>query len=75
MGFWWKLMTLLFARKPAVAGEPIARLMLRHDDRAALNGALFRLDRRIRKPDRAMNDEAMGGKLWDELVVRTRAAV
>jgi hypothetical protein len=33
-----------------------------------LNGAIFRLDKRIGKPDEAMNDEVLGMRLWDELV-------
>ena len=61
-------MTVLFAKPPEVAGEPIADLMLMHKDRSAINGALFKLDKRIEKPDKAMNDEVLGKKLWDELV-------
>ena len=67
-GFFWKLMTLLIAKPPAVAGEPIANLMLSYRDRSAINGALFKLDKRIEKPDKAMNDEVLGKRLWDELV-------
>ena len=33
----------------------------------AINGALFKLDKRIEKRDKAMNDEVMGKRLWDEL--------
>jgi hypothetical protein len=32
------------------------------------NGALFKLDKRVEKPDKAMNDEVLGKRLWDELV-------
>ena len=64
-------MAALFARPPAVAGEPIADLMLLSRDRRTINGALFKLDKRVDKPDRAMNDEALGTRLWDELVRRT----
>jgi NAD(P)-dependent dehydrogenase (short-subunit alcohol dehydrogenase family) len=71
MGLFWRVMTVLFARPPAVAGEPIANLMLSYRDRRAINGALFKLDRRVKKPDRAMNDEVLGKRLWDELVRRT----
>ena len=71
MGFSWRVMTLLFAKPPAVAGEPIADLMLSHRDRSALNGALFKLDKRVEKPDKAMNDEVLGKRLWDELVLLT----
>ena len=71
LGFLWKALTMLLARPPAVAGEPIAELMLSHPDRGALNGALYKLDKRVEKPDRAMSDEAMGKRLWDELVQLT----
>jgi len=68
MGFFWRVMTVFFARPPAVAGEPIADLMLSYRDRSAINGALFKLDKRVEKPDKAMNDEVLGKRLWDELV-------
>ena len=71
MGFFWKVMTLLIAKPPAVAGEPIADLMLSYPDRSAINGALFKLDKRVEKPDKAMNDEVLGKRLWDELVLKT----
>jgi len=64
-------MTVLMAKPPAVAGEPIANLMLSYRARSAINGALFKLDKRIEKPDKAMNDEASGKRLWDELVLLT----
>ena len=70
-GFFWRMMTMLFAKPPAVAGEPIADLMLSHQDRSAINGALFKLDKRVEKPDKAMNDEVSGKRLWDELVLLT----
>ena len=50
---------------------PIANLMLSHPDRGALNGALYKLDKRVEKPDRAMSDEVLGERLWDELVQLT----
>jgi NAD(P)-dependent dehydrogenase (short-subunit alcohol dehydrogenase family) len=68
MGFFWRVMTVLFAKPPAVAGEPIADLMLSYRDRQAINGALFKLEKRVEKPDKAMNDTALGQRLWDELV-------
>ena len=71
MGLFWRVMTLLFAKPPAVAGEPIANLMLSHRDRRAINGALFKLDKRIEKPDKAMHDEDLGKRLWDELLLLT----
>ncbi len=71
MGLFWRAMTVLFAKPPAVAGEPIADLMLSHRDRSAINGALFKLDKRVEKPDKAMNDEVLGKRLWDELVQLT----
>jgi NAD(P)-dependent dehydrogenase (short-subunit alcohol dehydrogenase family) len=71
MGFFWKVMTLLIAQPPTVAGEPIADLMLSYRDRSAINGALFKLDKRVKKPAQAMNDEVLGKRLWDELVLLT----
>ncbi len=59
---------VFFAKPPAVAGESIANLMLEHKDRGAINGALFKLDKRVEKPDKVMNDEVLGKRLWDELV-------
>jgi NAD(P)-dependent dehydrogenase (short-subunit alcohol dehydrogenase family) len=70
-GLSWRMAAALFARPPAVAGEPIADLMLLSPDRNAINGALFRLAKRVEKPDRAMNDKELGARLWDELVRRT----
>jgi NAD(P)-dependent dehydrogenase (short-subunit alcohol dehydrogenase family) len=67
LGFFWKVLTMLFARPPAVAGEPMADLLLSYPDRKALNGALFKLGKRIDKPDRAMSDELLGARLWGEL--------
>ena len=67
-GFFWRVMTVLFAKPPAVAGEPIADLILSDQDRSAINGTLFKLDRHVEKPDKAMNDEVLGKRLWDELV-------
>jgi NAD(P)-dependent dehydrogenase (short-subunit alcohol dehydrogenase family) len=71
LGLFWKILTLLFAKPPAVAGEPIANLMLSYKDRSAINGALFKLDKRVEKPDKAMNDEVLGKRLWNELVLLT----
>jgi NAD(P)-dependent dehydrogenase (short-subunit alcohol dehydrogenase family) len=71
MGFFWRVMTVFFAKPPAVAGEPIADLMLSYRDRRAINGALFKLDKRVKKRDKAMNDEVLGTRLWDELDRRT----
>lgn len=68
MGFFWKTLTVLLAKPPAVAGEPIADLVLSHKDRSAINGAMFKLSKRVEKPDEAMNDEVLGKRLWDELV-------
>lgn len=74
VGLLWK-MRLPFAKAPAVAGEPIADLMLSHQDRDGINGALFRLSERIQKPDRAMNDQTSGERLWEELARRTGLTV
>ena len=71
LGLFWKILTLLMAKPPEVAGEPIADLMLSYPDRGAINGALFKLEKRVEKPDKAMNDEVLGKRLWDELVVLT----
>jgi len=70
-GYFYRMIAVLFAKPPAVAGEPIANLMLSYRDRSALNGALFKLDKRVEKPDKAMNDEVLGERLWDELVLLT----
>jgi len=71
LGFFWRVMAMLFAKPPAVAGEPIADLLLSYRDRRAINGALFKLDKRVKKPDKAMSDQVLGRRLWDELVQRT----
>ena len=72
MGFFWKVMTvLLMAKPPAVAGEPIANLMLSYKDRSEINGAMFKLNKRVEKPDKAMNNAVLGKRLWDELVLLT----
>ncbi len=71
MGLIWKILTVLGAKPPVVAGEPIANLMLSHRDRSAINRALFKLNKRIEKPDKAMNDGVLGKRLWDELVLLT----
>ncbi|HSG17859.1 MAG TPA: SDR family NAD(P)-dependent oxidoreductase [Anaerolineae bacterium] len=67
-GYFYRMIAVFFAKPPTVAGEPIADLMLSYPDRRAINGALFKLDKRVEKPDRAMNDEVFGKGLWDELV-------
>ena len=68
MGFFWRVLTAVAAKPPSVAGEPIADLMLSHPDRQAINGALFKLDKRVTKPDKAMSDAESGQRLWHELV-------
>ncbi len=70
-GLFWRLMTVLFAMPPVTAGEPMADLMLSNQDRNAINGALFKLDKRVEKPDKAMNDKVLCKRLWDELVLLT----
>lgn len=69
MGLGWKILTFLIARPPVVAGEPMANLMLSSTDRSVINGAMFKLDKRIKKPDTAMNDEALESRLWEFLVL------
>jgi NAD(P)-dependent dehydrogenase (short-subunit alcohol dehydrogenase family) len=71
MGFFWRVMTMLFAKPPAVAGVPIANLVLSDQNRSAINGAYFKLDKRLNKPDKAMSDRLLGERLWDELEVLT----
>jgi len=74
-GFIWWIFALLFSKLPAVAGEPIADIILSHQNRSTINGALFKLNKRIDKPDKAMNDEVLGKRLWDELVLLTGLSV
>lgn len=74
-GFWglaWRIMTILLAKPTAVAGEPIAYLILSGRDRRALNGALFKLYKRVNKKDKAMKDEVFGKRLWEELELITQ---
>jgi NAD(P)-dependent dehydrogenase (short-subunit alcohol dehydrogenase family) len=68
MGFLWRIMTLLFAKLPKTAGEPIADLMLSDRDRNELNGSLFRLYKEVKQSDKVMQDESMGSRLWNALV-------
>jgi NAD(P)-dependent dehydrogenase (short-subunit alcohol dehydrogenase family) len=65
-GIYWRVLSALVAKPPRVAGEPMADLVER-SDRQALNGAHFKLSKRVTKPDKAMSDEAAGRRLWDEL--------
>lgn len=76
-GLWWKTMTRLLAKDPRVAGAPLASLALDTGRRATINGALFRLDRRIQKVDRAMADAELGSRLWTalETMVQTTGSV
>ena len=68
MGLFWRVMMMLFSKPPVVAGEPIADIMLSHQNRSAINGGQFKLNKPIGKPDKAMNDEVLGKRLWDELL-------
>jgi NAD(P)-dependent dehydrogenase (short-subunit alcohol dehydrogenase family) len=70
-GIVWSLMAKFRAKPPAIAGEPLAELMLTHHDRGSLNGALFVLDKRSDKSDEVMNDEAEGKRLWERLELLT----
>jgi retinol dehydrogenase-14 len=70
-GMVWSLMATFRAKPPEVAGEPLAELMLEHQDRSSVNGALFILDKRSDKRDKAMNDEAEGRRLWECLELLT----
>lgn len=71
MGFYWRVLTMLLAKPPAVAGEPIADLFFSEQDRQELNGTFYKLDKRLKKPDKAMSDEESGKRLWSELEVLT----
>ncbi len=70
-GFIWWVMAALRAKPPRVAGQPLADLMLSHRHRGSVNGALFVLDERASKPDKAMNDQALGKRLWERLELLT----
>lgn len=70
-GFVWRVMAAVRAKSPAVAGEPLAELMLSDRDRDSVNGALFVLDERADQPDKAMDDEALGKRLWERLELLT----
>lgn len=72
VGLFWKLLTLLIAKPPSVAGEAIAKLVLSDRDRPAMNGGLFKLEKRMASPDKAMTDEELGKRLWDELARQTQ---
>ena len=70
-GLAWRVLALLAARPPAIAGEPLAALFTEHPDRAALNGALYRLATPVKKRDAAMFDTESGDRLWDRLRAMT----
>ena len=70
-GFFWRMLTILIAKPPEVAGEPIADLMLTVQDRNSINGAYFKLGKQVRKPDPDMSDEELGERLWAELELLT----
>lgn len=71
MGAFWRVMTVIAAKPPSVAGDPIADLLLSYPHRQELNGALFKLGRRVTKRDKDMHDAASGQRLWQELVLIT----
>ena len=71
LGLFWKPFSLLVAKPPEVAGEPIVNRMISTKDRSAINSVLFKLDKPVEKPDKAMNDEVAGKRLWHELVLFT----
>jgi len=45
--------------------------MLSDQDRRGINGALYKLSKRVEKPDKAMSDRMLGKRLWDELEILT----
>ncbi len=67
LGFAWKVLTILTAKPPRVAGEPIADLFLSYKDRNEINGAYFKRKRRIQKGDKVMDDVELGKRFWEEL--------
>lgn len=67
MGFFWRVLTMLIAKPPETAGEPIADLMLTVQERESINGAYFKLGKRVQQADQDMSDEVVGEKLWTEL--------
>jgi NAD(P)-dependent dehydrogenase (short-subunit alcohol dehydrogenase family) len=71
MGFFWRVMTLIAAKPPSVAGDPIADLVLSYSDRQEINGALFKLGKQVTKRDKDMSDTASGQRLWQESVLIT----
>ena len=73
VGLFWELLTLLMAKPPSVAGEAIANLVLsRSRSSGAMNGVLFQLEKRMASRNKAMTDEELGKRLWDELARQTQ---
>ncbi|WP_373497419.1 SDR family NAD(P)-dependent oxidoreductase [Aquiflexum sp.] len=70
LGFLWWLFALIDSKPPSVAGEPLADIILAHPY-PDMNGALFKLNKRIKIPDKAMRDEQFGKRLWDVLIIMT----
>ena len=71
-GFIWWMSALLFSKPPVIAGEPIADIILSYKNADNINGALYKLKKRIKKPDKAMKDKALGERLWNELLKLTK---
>lgn len=67
------MMAIFRAKPAAVAGEPLAELML-DEDRSSIDGALRVLDKRSDEPDTVMCDEAEGRRLWERLEELTQPA-
>ena len=72
-GLVWRLMATFRAEPAAVAGEPLAELML-DENRGSIDGALFVLNKRSDEPDTVMSDEAEGRRLWERLEQLTQPA-
>jgi NAD(P)-dependent dehydrogenase (short-subunit alcohol dehydrogenase family) len=72
-GLVWRLMATFRAKPAAVAGEPLAELML-DENRSSIDGALFVLDKRSDEIDTVMSDEAEGRRLWERLEELTEPA-
>lgn len=70
-GLGWRVAAAIWAKSPETAGEPLAELFLVRQNRKPLNGALFKLYRRVDKPDAAMHDAVGGTRLWEALALMT----
>lgn len=63
-GLFWRIFAAVAAKSPSVAGHAIAELVTRASDRRQINGAHYRLTKRLDKPDPSMSDRELGSRLW-----------